>query len=264
MPKLGPAAGSSRKFESKPQVPAALAFGESLTMFGLSHSAPFWSDPAPRWLVTNGETTVGPVPTELLLRGYLGGRIPDHCHVRQEGWRAWRPLGGIREIGSIKRRREPEPAGAPNNLGEAVSRLPYTGDAGELLAAALQLAAQALAADAGLVHRYRAPLGLPVTSAVFGVPPDRLGQVLPECDPAYRRARKGLSLVGGPYHGLAERLLAERLQHDRPMLSVAMTPVVVSGKLVALLELGRTDHPFRADDTADLSQFAAHVARRFA
>jgi len=215
---------------------------------------------SPRWLITNGDTTVGPVHTELLLRGYLGGRIPLHCQVREVRWGSWRPLDGIREIGSLKRRLERD--SAPLNLRDAVQRLPVTRDTGELLTAALQLAALALDANAGLIHRYRSPLTLPVTSSVFGVPAARLGEVLASSDPSYLLALRGKSLCGSPRHGLTERLVAERLQHDAPLTSVAMSPVIAAGRLVALLELGRTGHVFRADDIDDLAEFSAQVARR--
>jgi hypothetical protein len=215
---------------------------------------------SPRWLVTNGETTVGPVHTELLLRGYLGGRIPPHCQVREVRWGAWRPLLGIREIKSLQRRLDRDEA--PLNLREALQRLPVTCDSGELLTAALQLAALALDANAGLLHRYRRPLSLPVTSAVFGVPAERLGEVLPESDPSYALALRGKGLCGSPRHGIAERLVAERLQHDAPLSSVLMTPVIACGRLVAMLELGRTSHGFRVDDAGDLAEFAAQLARR--
>lgn len=216
---------------------------------------------SPRWLVTNGVTTVGPVHTELLLRGYLGGRIPEHCQVREVSWSAWRPLDGIRELGSLKRRlaRDGE---RPLNLREARDLLPVTHDVGELLAAGLLLAAHALDANAGLLHRYRAPVHLPVTSVVVGAPIERLGEVLPATDPSYLLALRGKGLCGAPYPGTVEGMLAERLQHDAPLSSVAMAPVITSGRLVAMLELGRTAHPFRADDAGDLAEFAAHLARR--
>jgi hypothetical protein len=214
---------------------------------------------SPRWLVTNGDTTVGPVHTELLLRGYMGGRIPEHCWVREVRWGAWRPLDGIREIGNLKRRLARDRT--PLNLREASLALPMTRDVGELLTWALQLAALALDANAGLLHRYRSPLDLLVTSAVFGVPAERLGEILPQTDPSYVLALRGKSLCGSPRHGTTERIVAERLQHDAPLASVSMTPIIVAGKLVAMLELGRTDHVFRGDDADDLGEFASRVAR---
>jgi hypothetical protein len=216
---------------------------------------------SPRWLVSNGTTTVGPVHTELLLRGYMGGRIPEHCQVRDVRWGTWRPLDGIREIGGLKRRLARD-AERPLDLREAASRLPPTRDVGELLTAALELAVLTLDANAGLIHRYRSPVTLPVTSSVYGVPHERLGEILPATDPAYVLALRGKSLCGSPRHGVTERVIAERLQHDAPLSSIAMTPIIAAGRLVALLELGRTSHVFRMDDADDLAEFAAHVARR--
>lgn len=220
------------------------------------------SDPlqSPRWVVTNGQTTVGPVHTELLLRGYLGGRIPEHCQVRELRWDAWRPLAGIRELGRLKRKLAG--AEAPLGLPEAIARLPKTSELGELLSAALVLAASVLDASVGLVHRYRAPLALPITSTVLGAPVERLGEVLASSDPAYLLALRGKGLCGSPSSGQAEQLVAQRLQHETPLAAVAMTPVVAAGRLVALLELGRSDHPFRVDDIDDLAAFAAEIARR--
>lgn len=227
-------------------------------MLASSLTSGLYADPSPRWLVTNGSTTVGPVHTELLLRGYLGGRIPEHCQVREMRWGGWRPLDGIRELGSLKRRLARD--GAPLGLREAAHTLPRTSDVGELLSSALQLAALALDANAGLLHRYRAPLALPVTSAVVGVPVERLGEVLPETDPSYQLALRGKSFCGSPRHGLTERLVAERLQHDAPLVGVLMAPICVQGRLLAMLELGRTGHVFRVDDSEDLAWFASQVA----
>ena len=231
-------------------------------MFASPLGTGLFSDPSqsPRWLVTNGDTTVGPVHTELLLRGYMGGRIPLHCHVREVSWGSWRPLERIREIGNLKRRLARDTA--PLSLRDALSHLPVTQDAGELLTSALGLAALVLDANAGLVHRYRSPVATPVTSAVFGVPVERLGEVLASSDPSYLLALRGRSLCGNPRHGLVERLVAERLQHDAALSSVAMAPVIAGGRLLAFIELGRTGHVFRADDGDDLSEFAAHVAGR--
>jgi GAF domain-containing protein len=89
-----------------------------------------------------------------------------------------------------------------------------------------------------------------------------LGEVLPGTDPSYLLALRGKGLCGSPYHGLTERLVAERLQHDAPLQSVAMAPIIANGRLVALLELGRTGHVFRVDDADDLGEFAAQVGRR--
>lgn len=220
------------------------------------------AQPSHRWLVTNGTTTVGPVHTELLLRGYLGGRIPLDCQVREVRWDQWRPLLGIREIGMLQRRLDRE--ALPLTLRDAVHHLPVTRDVGELLTAGLQLAALVLDANTGLVHRGRTPLPWFVTSATFGGPSERLGEVLAATDPSYTLALRGKGLCGSPEHGTAERLIAERLQHDAPLRSILMTPVVANGRLAAMLELGRTGHAFRVDDAGDLAEFAAQLGRRIA
>jgi hypothetical protein len=215
---------------------------------------------SPRWLVTNGDTTVGPVHTELLQRGYLAGRIPEHCHVREVGWSAWRPLHALREIAALRRRLDRD--APPATLRAAIGSLPIRAEVGELLSTALHLATLALDAHAGLLYRHRSPLALLVTSAVVGAPSERLGEVLADTDPSYRLALRGKTLCGSPRHGTAERLVAERLQYDEPLSSVLMAPVMACGRLVAMFELGRTQHEFRVDDAADIAEFAGELARR--
>jgi GAF domain-containing protein len=89
-----------------------------------------------------------------------------------------------------------------------------------------------------------------------------LGEVLADTDPSYLLALRGKGFCGSPRLGLTERLVAERLQHDAPLASVAMAPIVCQGRLLAILELGRTGHAFRVDDADDLAEFAAQLARR--
>ena len=48
--------------------------------------------PPPLWFVTNGENTIGPVSTNLLLRGIAADRVPNDCMVRERTWRDWRTL----------------------------------------------------------------------------------------------------------------------------------------------------------------------------
>src|SRR6185436_11099955 len=65
---------------------------------------PRWSaPPAPRWYVSNGETVVGPVETELLVRGITTARIPTDCMVIQESSASWRTLSQIRELSGLAR-----------------------------------------------------------------------------------------------------------------------------------------------------------------
>jgi GAF domain-containing protein len=39
-----------------------------------------------------------------------------------------------------------------------------------------------------------------------------------------------------------------------------MVPIAIAGRLCGVLELGRSDHPFRDSDAVALKSFARHVA----
>src|SRR5262245_55854971 len=56
---------------------------------------------APRWLVRTGNTVVGPVPTHLLVRGVIEGRVPRDSLVREERSLQWRTLEEVRELSSV-------------------------------------------------------------------------------------------------------------------------------------------------------------------
>src|SRR4051812_48831101 len=53
------------------------------------------------WYVRNGETVVGPVDTERLLKGVLSKRIPPDCMVTQSTWSAWRSIAQVREVAAV-------------------------------------------------------------------------------------------------------------------------------------------------------------------
>jgi hypothetical protein len=220
---------------------------------------------APEWLVSNGSVTVGPVRTDLLLRGVIHGRVPSSAWVRQTGWQNWRELGKIREVSALSRvldRRVDEPALEPWSLKESAEAVAQAADAGEALLLALHAAAQATSATVGLAHRVREPLLLPTTSCVFEAPIERLGQVLPWFDPAFVLARSGRAslLPGSGEPGALQQVVSTRLSTGRPLVGLAVLPIMVNGELCAMLELGRSDHPFRASDSAELAEFVEHVA----
>ncbi|HEX6764309.1 MAG TPA: DUF4339 domain-containing protein, partial [Polyangiaceae bacterium] len=50
------------------------------------------------WVVSNGDVEVGPVRTELLVRGVRHGRVPPDCRVRAAGSDDWRPVDHVREV----------------------------------------------------------------------------------------------------------------------------------------------------------------------
>jgi len=220
---------------------------------------------APEWLVCNGGVTVGPVRTELLLRGVIHGRVPSSAWVRQTGWQNWRELGQIREVSALARmleRRLDQPDSELASLQEGADAVARATDVGEALLVALHAAAQATSATIGLAHRVREPLLLPTTSCSFGAASERLGDVLPWFDPAFALARagRGRILPGSGERGSAAQAISARLSPDVELAGVALLPIMVNGQLCAMLELGRSDHPFRTSDSVELADFIEHVA----
>ncbi|MET0795414.1 MAG: hypothetical protein ABW061_28100 [Polyangiaceae bacterium] len=226
------------------------------------------SSPPVEWLVSNGKVTVGPVGTDLLLRGVMHGRVPSTSLVRQPSWEHWREVGKIREVSALKRMLERTFDDGPleaSTLRESAAAVAQAADLGEALLIALHAAARATSATVGLAHRVREPLLLPTTSCVFEASAERLGEVLPWHDPAFTLARSGrvrLLRVSERPKGV-ERVLCERLSPAAPLKGVAMLPVLVDGKLHAMLELGRSDRAFRASDSVALFDFSQQVALTF-
>jgi hypothetical protein len=220
------------------------------------------SSTPPEWLVSNGMITVGPVGTELLLRGVMHGRVPSSSWVRQTGWRSWREVGKIREVSALQRvleRSLSEPDTERASLREGRDALARASDAGEAWLIALHAAARATSATVGLAHRLREPLLLPTTSCVFDAPSELLGEVLPWFDAAFALARCGGFTLGRPDAGIAERASEARLARGQRLHGVAMLPISIAGQLCGMLELGRSDHAFRDSDAGELADFARHV-----
>ena len=223
-------------------------------------SRPVSARPDPlEWLVTNGTVTVGPVRTELLLRGVMHGRVPTDSMVRQVGWTEWRAIGQIREVCALKRELD-EPLAKPQSLLDSAEALNQAADAGEALLIALHAIALATSATIGLGHRLREPLLLPTTSCVFEASAESLGEVVPWFDPAFAVARSGAPVFGGADSSDAARAVSRRLAPGGELQSVAMIPLHVAGALRAMLEFGRCDHPFRTTDERELLEFAERVA----
>lgn len=221
----------------------------------------------PEWLVSNGDVTVGPVTTQLLLRGVLHGRVPDSAWVRQPGWPAWRAVDKIREVSALRRlleRKIEEPVSEVATFGDSAAALSAATDPGEALLIALHAAAHATSATVGLAHRVRAPLLLPTTSCLFEAAHERLGEVMPWFDPSFALARNGrvrLSSASGATGGL-EAVVGARLGPDA-LIGLAIVPILIHTELHAVIELGRSDHPFRASDARELAALAEQVGRAF-
>jgi hypothetical protein len=222
------------------------------------------------WYVSNGYRVVGPVDTELLLRGVAHRKIPNDCMVRQESWNFWRGLHQIREVSRLARAplwapvlqidADPRADEERAKLSHLVARSP---DLGESLLYALHAVVKLTGATGGLVHRMRQPMLGPVTSAAFGPGLDEsLGELLRHGDPALALAREGNPVFGSPSAGAAERATATRLGLDvAGQGGVAMMPIRQGGALLAMIELARTDHPFRADDLGAMELVASWVMR---
>jgi hypothetical protein len=208
------------------------------------------------WVVSNGSVEIGPVRTELLVRGVRHGRVPPDCQVREAGSTDWRPVEQVREVAGI--------LGQPGSVADfqrAAAGFRTAREEREVLLMLLHGAVNATRATRGLIHRLRPPIDFLVTSYAHGGVDNALGQVVHAHDPAYTIARSGQRLSGSPRDGLAERLVAERLG-DSELAGIVMVPVTFGMELLAMLELGRDDRPFRANDVDELSRLATLAIAR--
>lgn len=222
------------------------------------------SKPPPLWFVTNGDHTVGPVRTDLLLRGVAHGRIPDDCLVRELRWSHWRRLGEIREIRTLwiaQALGDPEPvATARRPIVDAERWIAPASDPSEVLLFALHAAVTLTGATAGLCTRDRE--GRAVVSYARGAD-SLLGIELDADDPVLALAHAGHGTIGEPDAGSVESTIFERLS-IAALGGVAMVPLRYQGGLVAVIELGRADHPFRERDAAVLEALARSAVTRIA
>ncbi len=225
-------------------------------------------EPPPLWFVTNGETTVGPVRTGLLLKGVVHGRIPDECLVRELRWKSWRGLAQIREIRDLRRRQAwgilAADTPAPPRAGNAEIVLGRARDTGETLLFALNVAVKRTGADSGYVHRLQGPWSEPITTCAHGPGMHGLlGSALPDDDLMLGAARARRIVIGRPAETDVHRAAAQRLDGgDHPLRGVLMAPVCDGRELIAMIELGRTDHPFRTADALALEAIVGAAVRR--
>jgi hypothetical protein len=207
----------------------------------------FRPQPPPLWYVTNGDLTVGPVGTGLLMRGVEFGRVPDYCHVRP-GRGSWRHLNGVREIAALTSKTGLS-APSEEQFWEWARPVERVKDEGELCHTVTWLALVATGAESAMFHyrgRYSREL---VTRSVLGpMPHDQLGCGLPEGDLVLAAARAHRPVVGPPY-GPAEDALAMRFASSSGGVgAAAMIPIFVAGTLTGMLELARPGHAFRRTD----------------
>jgi hypothetical protein len=229
-------------------------------MHEIPHSV-FRVEPPPLWFVTDGELTVGPVVTGLLMRGVEHGRVPEDCHVRPYRGN-WRTLLGVREISALTRKK---PAATPNadqliEWGRPAERIK---DEMELCHTMAWLSLVATSAESAMFHYRGRSARTLTTRAVLGpMPKDRLGYSLPEDDLLLQSARQGRPVTGPPY-GPVEDALAMRFACSQGGAgAVAMIPIFTGGSLTAMLELSRPGHAFRRTDLQTAERIVQRTLRR--
>lgn len=218
----------------------------------------------PRWLVSNGSNVVGPVSTDLLLRGLECGKVPADCWIRDKDWDSWREAHQIREVRSWSRSQLGDEEGDPEELADTC--LSLARDPEEVVVFSLEAAMAALGAQVGVAHRVREPLWLPVTSCVQGLDPEGiLGQVVWQYDAAYATARQGRIVLERVGTSSASRAIGARLwRPESQPVGVAMFPILQGEGVIAMIELGRADHPFRSTDAKTLTRIAFAAAAQLA
>lgn len=227
---------------------------------------------ASNWYVTNGSKVVGPVKTNLLLRGVAEGRVSRECYVARYSWSNWREQNQIREIRSLRRWQYSKQTHPEIEPVKQALRMPRFDDAafsgidrGErLLQKALEVAVQTTRASVGVVHQPLPPhIGL-VTSVVHGPGMrENLGEVVPWHDDARVVAGEDGPVLGQPDADDWARTSARRLStvaHPR-VSGVAVVPVKF-GATRGLIELGRYDHGFRQTDLLLLEDLSLTIMRR--
>lgn len=226
---------------------------------------------ADRWYVSDGATAVGPVALELLARGIEEGKVPLESYVRHEAWRVWRPLSDVALVQ------------APPAADSAAPTLPYRGpgpvasssptddvtlpgrpplpeevhpsdalegaaDMPDALHLLMNAAVLHLVADVALLHVTNDE-GVVVHYAHGPFSRSMIGMRTSFSDPVMALARAGSVVVTEPSPGPAGKTLIERLMQLGVVCEAAtMQPVVVDGRLIAVLEVGRQGPQLRASE----------------
>ena len=238
---------------------------------------------ADEWYVTDGATAVGPVGIELLARGITAGRVPPDAFVRHASWGSWRGLANLVEQDpSFDPRRTLTPLRAPKPPRETLDSIDVVEDVDDLVEPADETSDDAFAraadlpeallilmaaavkqceAEAALVHG-AAPSGSMVVCSHGPRMFEVLGDKLPAFDPVLTAARKGLTVVAEPTPGVSGTGMKTRLSRlGERIQSAFMVPLLVEGRLLAFIEVGRAK-PFRARDAAEVEKLVdALVAR---
>lgn len=248
---------------------------------------------ADRWYVSDGATAVGPVALDLITRGIQEGRVPPESYVRHEAWRVWRPVGEVSDfqVPSPIDSAAPTPPypGSPASRSSHISHVEGFGptddvtlpgrpalpeeiapadalegaaDLSDALHLLLNAAVLHLHADAALLHRAQEQSAIVhFAHGPFSRP--LIGFETKFDDPAMMFARSGHSIVAEPSPGPAGKALMDRLFYLGVHCDAAtMHPILVNGRLVAILEIGRKGPQLRASELVVLEKLIeAFVSR---
>ena len=217
--------------------------------------------PPPLWYVTNGELTVGPVVTGLLIKGVEFGRVPEYCQVSPYHGQ-WRALSSVREIAALSSKAGTM-APSADQIAEWARPVERIKDEEELAHTVTWLSLVATGAESAMFHYRRRNTKPLVTRSVLGpISSERLGYALPEHDLVLKAARSGRPVFGPPY-GPSEDALAIRFAGSRGGVgAAAMIPIFIGENLTAMLELSRPGHAFRRSDLQRAERLVQQAVRR--
>lgn len=213
--------------------------------------------PPPLWWVTNGDVTVGPCNTSLLVRGIRSGKVPQHCYVRDTRSVVWRRVTEVREVRAVGCWDAP----VSNELAGLETLLRLTRDEEEALHLALEVASRKTHAVVGVAHWFENPRHPPITRFVRGNTTAQIGSQLSLGDPVTLMARNRSIAVGRgattePLTGSATRLFG-RPDH---VGGIAVLPIFGRRGIAGIVELGKDDLPFRSSDRGLLHMVAQSVS----
>lgn len=207
--------------------------------------------PPPLWMVTNGDVTVGPVPTRIVCSGYAQGLVSPRFYVKDTKGTSWRPVKTLRELHQAP--------SSPRTKSTAEVLLGMSESVTDVLSLGLDVAMERTGCQDGLIHRFDAgrKRGVITRDERF------FDAKLPNSDVFGALAHARRIALAAPREDVDARVVSSRLVGDADaLLGVAMVPIVHRGHLTARFELGRVDHGFRSSDARALSEVARLVVER--
>ena len=193
------------------------------------------------------------------------GKVRPQHYVRDTRNQAWRPVISVREVRALDdelfKNRE-HGNGQVDELATLSTLIGLSESTRETMLLGLHLAMKRTRSTSGLVHCFDDADKAPVTRVGEGVE-DGIGRRLSDGDPLTRAARAQHIGLGDPRLDSDFRAAATRLGGDVDAVSgVAMVPLIGERGVVAMMELGRADHPFRMTDAVVLREVMKVVTSR--